>query len=248
MAIQHVKSKNRPERASCVSLLGCLVLVISSSVAQATEPTLPLSFLETPEQEMSRQSMKDPVDVYADLEQVADIQLKRSILSKGKVVSEKVLKMNEKDLLRAKGNGTLRFQISSNKEAPLAPGVYSETLLLEGRWKDEPKESPPIQVQYRNYFLVEKGKVKSVSLQEYSNLVDVPQVGLDSSGNQVLIHSGASRETAKEKRTENHTANFDTQLGNLGGIPLEQPSTEKNVSSSLSDRIIERDLSEVDEK
>ena len=216
--------------------IGFVVALLGAAPAlEAIGPELPIELVDS-EDEWVLLLALDPKEV-----EVTGVRVQRIVYEGGERLFEERIAIDRKmPLVKKEGQVRPRARLAPIKEGmavvplrllhpkikSLKPGAYSQKIVAEARWIDEPKTSPPLTVQRRIYFVVAKGKAGSkgkarrITLQEYSRIVDPSAVAVGPGGKKVLVKVGRHRE---EKGSIKGTkGQLDRPLGALGGVPLER--------------------------
>jgi hypothetical protein len=215
-------------------LLG-LVLLAAPPAAHAVGPTLPLEFED-------ESLEKDPwaLTLFLDANQVADLKVERRLYRAGQQTARErieVKPVRSPDQRREMAPLPLRFPGIER----LPDGAFAQKIVVEARWASEPASVRPLRLERWVYFLVSKGRVRRLSMEEYSGLTDPAELGIGPDGRPAIIKRGGDvKLDVPLDRTRGRPAGV---VGPSGGLVQERPADAPRTRPSA-----ERDTSEQDEK
>jgi len=127
--------------------------------------------------------------------------------------------------------------VVSLKDKKIPDGYFASKFVANAKWRKG--GVAPIHVEQWVYLKSSKGRVKAVSLAEYSRHVDPASKGIGANGKPIRLNIG--KDGPEEKHIDDTKKHKAIPLGRLGGEPLEQPEKRaKSVEKKTVDESNER--------
>lgn len=192
-------------------------LILFTGLARATEPQLPIRFVEN--EKLRERSWV--LELLLDLKQVENVQVSRMVYRNGELLTEERLRAEEGRLDPETNELVISIPLRFEKMKELKEGAYAQKLVAKGRWSAERDSKQMVEDQRWVYFVIEKGVPRRVNVEEYSRLVDPPRQDVGIAGEPTVVQFGIDRK--EEMPADRTKPNKAISLGREGGVPLELP-------------------------
>lgn len=181
-----------------------------------------------------------------DTAQIADARVERQFYRDGELLEREELRVEmsarnpryqrEGEKWLESRTGLLEFgKVLMGHE----PGAYAQRLVVEGRWAAQAEAR--LREERWVHFVVDDKGVRPVSLREYSNRVDMPDVALDSEGRKSLVYVGRGPEESERIEETKHYRDDDLQFGLREGVAPEKVDRQRLQLDEAAKDVSEKD-------
>lgn len=217
-----------------------LGLILTGSLALARAPDQPLRFDPDP-------IGKDPwtLRLFIEPEAVRNLRLERQIFRAGEQIRAERIRIEPRPMTE-QGPEAARVLVAPlplriEAMRALEPGAYAQRIVVEGDPVGRP-DARPVHIEQWVHFLVERGTIRRLSLEEYSAIADPSEIVVAPDGREMTVQPGvAERAEVPLPQTNRRAA---VPLGQSGGLAPERG--QRSEGAAARDAPAE-DLSEIDE-
>lgn len=176
-----------------------------------------------------------------DRTQIADLSAERQVYRRGELVEKFSLEpefSESEEYSKQRGYGKwaeARYRlVSLAKElVQFEPGPYAVKLVVTGAWRVQP--GAQLREERWLRFMVDKDQVRPLTLRQYSDLVDMPEIATNEEGRKTLVFVGGGPTEEVDAKETKH--DFDKPFGLFGGLEAErvEKPRERQVDTSEKD-------------
>ena len=229
-----------PVRHLALWVLLTSLLLAGVSAPPATEargPNLPLRFLEDPDEASDAWTLHLRIEP----KEVAGVTVERHLYFGGARVKTERLPVTPRGATDGRDAAEVQVPLRFAGIESLQPGAYAQKIVAQARWEPRHGGARPLVVQRWIAFVVDKGGVRRVSLEEYSRIADPSELSHDARGREVLVGRGGDvKADVPLDKTQRTPA---VSVGRGGGLAQETPD-----AAPSDPRRGAPDRSEADEK
>jgi hypothetical protein len=112
------------------------------------------------------------------------------------------------------------------------PGPYAVKLVVTGAWRVQP--GAKLREERWLRFLVDRERVRPLTLRQYSDLVERAEIATDAEGRKTLVFVGGGPEEKIDARETKYE--FDKAFGRFGGLEPERVETAREEQTDTSEK------------